>query len=400
MATKQFLTTTVHQEAITRISRVFDDFPRIYLSFSAGKDSTVMMHLVCEEARRRNREIGVLMVDLEAQYKMTIEHAAAMFDEYSDCIQPYWLALPLNLRNAVSQFEPQWECWDPLREEDWVREKHPYSTKSSAQFPWFRKGMEFEELVPAFGEWYAQGQLCACFVGIRCDESLNRWRAITRRRNSHFERLHWTTRAVEMVYNCYPLYDWRTRDVWVYHGKTGKRYNPLYDRMHRAGLTIHQQRICQPYGDDQRRGLWLYQIIEPDSWARVVARVNGANQGALYAGKSGNILGNMKVSKPENHTWQTFSHLLLESMPTPAAEHYRDKIAVFLKWYQERGFPNGIPDEGLPTDRKSPSWTRICKVLLRNDYWCKGLSFSQHKTEAFEKYQKLMKKRRQQWNII
>jgi predicted phosphoadenosine phosphosulfate sulfurtransferase len=52
------------------------------------------------------------------------------------------------------------------------------------------------------------------------------------------------------------------------------------------------------------------------------------------------------------------------------------------------------------TDKRKPSWTRIVKALLRNDYWCKGLSFSQNKTVAFEKYQKLMKKRRQEWKLI
>lgn len=400
MAEKQYLTEDVHQAAQNRIARIFDDFPRIYVSFSAGKDSTVMLHLVAAEARKRGRKIGVLMVDLEAQYKLTIQHAEVMFREHADVIEPYWLALPLNLRNAVSQFEPQWMCWHPDRKPDWVREPHPMSITDVSAFDWFRQGMEFEELVPAFGEWYAQGQLCACFVGIRCDESLNRWRAITKKRGSRFEGLCWTTRTVEMVYNAYPLYDWRTRDVWIYHGREGTRYNPLYDRMHRAGLTIHQQRICQPYGDDQRRGLWLYQIIEPETWAKVVARVNGANQGALYAGKSGNILGNLKIAKPDGHTWESFSQLLLESMPVPAAEHYRNKIAVFLHWYAARGYPDGIPDEGSTTDRTRPSWTRICKALLRNDYWCKGLSFTQQKTEAFSKYQKLMKRRRQQWNII
>lgn len=36
-----------------RIARTFDDFDRVCVSFSAGKDSTVMLHLVAEEARRR-----------------------------------------------------------------------------------------------------------------------------------------------------------------------------------------------------------------------------------------------------------------------------------------------------------------------------------------------------------
>src|SRR5690606_14042772 len=121
----------------------------------------------------------------------------------------------------------------------------------------------------------------------------------------------------------YPIYDWHTSDIWTYHGKTNKPYNRLYDRMHQAGLTPHQMRICQPYGDDQRQGLWLFHIIEPETWARIVARVNGANQGALYANESGNILGRIKIDKPEGHTWESFAHLLLDSMPAVVSEHYK-----------------------------------------------------------------------------
>jgi predicted phosphoadenosine phosphosulfate sulfurtransferase len=383
-----------------RISRVFDDFPRIYVSFSAGKDSGVMLHLVLDEAQRRKRKVGVLFVDLEAQYKMTIDYAAEMFKAYADWIEPYWVALPLNLRNAVSQFEPQWMCWDPDRRADWVREPHHSSITDESFFPFFRRRMEFEEFVPAFGHWYAQGKLCACFVGIRTDESLNRWRTISAGRKSSFEGLRWTTWIGSSLYNVYPIYDWRTEDIWIFNGKFKAPYNRLYDRMHQAGLTISQQRICQPYGDDQRKGLWLFHVIEPETWGRIVNRVSGANQGALYVQESGNVLGQRKVSKPDGITWQEYAHRLLESMPPSTAENYRNKIAVFLRWYAERGYRGGIPDEGPIADRSTPSWTRICRAMLRNDYWCKGLSFSQHKTEAFAKYQKLMKKRRAEWALI
>jgi predicted phosphoadenosine phosphosulfate sulfurtransferase len=173
--------------------------------------------------------------------------------------------------------------------------------------------------------------------------------------------------------------------------------------MHKAGVSIHLQRICQPYGDDQRRGLWLFHIIEPETWGRVVARVNGANSGALFNGEHGNINGMIKIFKPEGSTWQSFAKLLLESMPTKTKIHFENKIAIFLKWWEERGYPNGIPDEA-PIDeeshKKTPSWRRICKALLRNDYWCKGLSFTQTKAEAYERYLKIMKKRRQQWKMM
>jgi len=389
----------VLEAAQQRVAWAFDTFQKLYVSFSGGKDSTVMLHLVADEARRRSRKFGLLFIDLEGQYQYTIKHVRAMYDTYADIIEPYWVSLPIHLRNGVSQFQPHWVCWDPDKRTDWIREPDPLSITDHGHFPFFHYAMEFEEFTPKFGRWYAGGKTCGCFVGIRADESLNRYRTI-KRRKSMMENKPFTTWFGEGLFNVYPIYDWRTRDIWIYHARTGKLYNHLYDIMHKAGLSIHQMRICQPYGDDQRKGLWLFHLIEPDTWARVVARVNGANQGALYAQDSGNILGNIKISKPEGHTWESFARLLLESMPAKTREHYEDKVAVFLHWYSERGYFHGIiPDEG-PLTKDAPSWKRICKALLRNDYWCKGLSFSQHKSEAYEKYRKIMKRRRSEWGLI
>lgn len=395
---RHYLGVDVLSAARERIAWVFDNCPRIYVSFSGGKDSTVMLHLVMAEAIRRQRKVGLLFVDLEGQYKLTIDHVAAMYERYAEHVEPYWVALPLNLRNAVSQFEPQWMCWDPDRRDDWVRQPPPLAITDESAFPFFWRRMEFEEFVPAFGEWLGQGKLTACFVGIRTAESLNRWRTIMAGRKQTLSDRNWTTWVGGRLYNIYPIYDWQTADIWRYHALTGEPYNELYDRMHQAGLTIHQMRICQPYGDDQRKGLWLFHVIEPETWARVVARVNGANQGALYAQESGDILGRITITKPEGHTWKSFAELLLASMPEHSAEHYRNKIAVFLHWYQDRGYSHGIPDDGT-LDKSAPSWKRICKALLRNDYWCKGLSFSQHKSPAYEKYLKVMKARRQKWGL-
>lgn len=399
MSEKRLLGIDVHEATQRRIAWVFDRFPRTYVSFSGGKDSTVMLHLVMAEAARRQRKVGVLFIDLEGQYKLTIDHVREMYQTYAEWIEPFWVALPIHLRNAVSQFQSHWICWDQAARADWIRPLPPEGICHHGHFPFFRPGMEFEEFVPRFGEWYGQGKMTACFVGIRTQESLNRWRTIAAGHKQSLEGKTWSTWVQGALYNIYPIYDWHTEDIWTFHGKTGLPYNRLYDRMYQAGLTIHQARICQPYGDDQRKGLWLFQVIEPETWARVVARVNGANQGALYAQETGNILGRIKISKPAGHTWESFAMLILESMPPATSEHYKNKIAVYLRWHQVRGWPNGIPDEG-PLDKDNPSWTRICKALLRNDYWCKGLSFSQHKSGAYEKYKALMKKRRAAWGLI
>lgn len=388
-----------------RVSYAFDNFPRVYVSFSGGKDSSVMLHLVMDEAIKRNRKVGVLLVDLEGMYKITIEHIQAMYDLYADHIEPYWVCLPIALRNAVSVFEPRWCCWEPGK--DWIRQPPSMAiTLDNNPFPFYKfdpnHHMEFEEFVPEFGKWYGQGKLCACFVGIRSDESLNRYRTI-KAQKSMFEDKTFTTWLGEGLYNIYPIYDWRVGDIWLYNYRYHKPYNHLYDLMHGAGLTPSQMRICQPYGDDQRQGLWLFSVIEPETWGKVVARVNGANQGALYAREAGDILGRINIARPPGHTWQSFAMLLLESMPPQTKDHYEDKLSVFLHWWAERGYPDGIPDEADIHDeaaKKVPSWKRICKALLRNDYWCKGLSFTQTKSTAFEKYKKVMKRRRQSWGIF
>lgn len=394
----------VLEAAKQRISWTFDNFEKIYVSFSGGKDSTVMLHLVAEEAIKRKRRIGIMLVDLEGQYRVTIDHLEKCFDMYKGISDQYWICLPIHLRNAVSVYETHWICWEEEKKEAWIRTPPAMAITDTDYFPFFHKGMEFEEFVPLFGEWFSQGKSCACFVGIRTDESLNRFRTIASTSKVTHSGNKWTTKVTENVFNIYPVYDWKTEDLWIYHYKNKhKPSNELYDLMHKAGLTIHQMRICQPYGDDQRRGLWLFHIIEPETWCRVVARVNGANSGALYVQETGNINGYRRVSKPPQHTWRSFTELLVNSMPPRTKEHYENKLLVYRMWWSKRGYQEGIPDEAdyaLEAKRKVPSWRRACKAVLRNDYWCKGLSFTQHKSEAYEKYLTLMRKRKAEWNLI
>lgn len=98
----------VYSAAKERISWTFDNFEEIVISFSGGKDSTCMTHMVMEEAIKRKRKVGLFFIDWEVQYSLTIEHVQRVFDLYKDWIYPYWVALPLLGDNAGSQFEPEW----------------------------------------------------------------------------------------------------------------------------------------------------------------------------------------------------------------------------------------------------------------------------------------------------
>lgn len=397
MAGKVYQETSVYEASTDRISKSFDTFEKLYISFSGGKDSTVMTHLVLSEAKRRNRKVGLLIIDLEAQYSETIKHITEMVELYKDHIDLHWFCGELMLRNAVSNYQPRWTCWDAQKESEWVREKPEYASDLT-QYDFYVPKMEFEEFMVLFGQWYSDGDLTGAFIGIRSDESLHRYKAITSRKDGLMcNNWKWTTKVSANLFNVYPIYDWRTEDIWTYHGVfPDKCHNEIYDKMTMAGVKISQQRLCQPYGDDQRRGLWLYHLLEPETWYKLIVRVNGVNSGSMYVQENGNISGYHKITKPEGHTWESFCNLLLATMPSKTRDHYHARFKKFIHCWRDRGYevmPQEVPIE-LENKCWAPSWRRLCKVLLRNDYWCKGLGQTQPKSEAYEKFKDIKRQRK------
>lgn len=393
MARKKYLPISVLDAARERISLTFDSVERVYIAFSGGKDSSVMMHLVMEEAIKRGVKVAVMFIDFEAQYANTVSHVLEMFKMYEDYIDPHWICMPMLLRNAVTNYEPRWTCWEQGREDIWIRPK-PKGCKTEKDYPFAISGMEFEEFIVLFGEWYGQGKRTAGFIGIRAQESLHRYCAIAtwEKRDLMLHNRRWTTKVVAETYNVYPIYDWMTEDIWRFHGKyPEKPHNRTYDLMQMAGVKLSQQRLCQPFGDDQRRGLHLFHILEPETWCKLISRVNGANTGALYVQESGNIMGYNRITLPPGHTWRSFTNLLLRTMPPKTREHYIKRFKKFIIGWNRRGYSE-IPDESPPeleANSWAPSWRRMCKTLLRNDYWCKGLGFSQPKSDAWQRYKEL-----------
>lgn len=424
---KTYLNKNVYEAATERIKFIFNNFERVCVSFSGGKDSAIVLNLVLDYMRinKIEQKIGVLFVDLEGQYHETIKYIEKTFNDNADLIDPYWVCLPINLRNAVSVYQPFWCCWDPGLEDKWIRPFPDFNAiTNQPYFPFYRYRMEFEEFVPEFGKWYSQGKRTACLVGIRSDESLNRYRTIVSDSKTTYMNMQWTTKLFNNVYNAYPIYDWRTEDIWIANAKMGWEYNKLYDLFYKAGISIHDMRICQPYGDDQRIGLNLFRIIEPETWAKVVNRVSGANFGNIYCGTK--AIGFRNVSLPKGHTWKSYTKLLLASLPTAARDHYRLHFKSFMRYWNKKGC--GIPDDvidklpssaivtdristrgaknkkivrykkiedaldgDIESNRHAPTWRRMAMCILKNDHLCKGLSFTQTKNQV-EKQKQLIEK--------
>jgi predicted phosphoadenosine phosphosulfate sulfurtransferase len=389
---KVYTDTDVLTAAFSRIERVFDEFDNVYVSVSGGKDSSVMVQLIDMVAKRMNRTYDVLYIDFEAQYKATIDHIYEL--KKLPCIRDFYhICLPMALRNAVSVLQPKWICWDVNSKDLWVRDLPKDSiNESNNPFPFFLKGQEFEEFIIYFAKWYAEkyGGLCACCVGIRADESLNRFRTVAfADKKVTLKNLPWTTliHPTETVYNVYPIYDWRAEDIWGAVSKLDLKHNIIYDLMWQNGLTIYEQRLCQPYGDDQRNGLDQFRSLEYETWSKILNRVNGVNFGNIYCKTS--ALGNIKSMKPEFLTWQEYSIFLLESIGLYNKDleiHYVEKIDKFFAWYEQNEHLSikDIPDTTDLHDeqlKRAASWRRIARAIERNDFYMKRLSFSQNKRD-------------------
>ena len=406
----------VYTAAKERIEYIFDEFEHICISFSGGKDSGTVLNMCIDEARKRKRKIGVLFIDLEAFYKKTIEFVERMLENNKDVLEPYWICLPMESPNSLSYLEPTWIWWDKEKEPIWVRpmpKKEYVINEENNPLGFYKKNMPFEEFIKHFGNWYGKGEKTATLVGIRTDESLNRFRAIAGTKSMYKDK-NYSTKVNKNVYNFYPIYDWSVEDIWTYNGKFQKDYNKLYDLFYKAGVSIHKMRVDEPFGNEAKAGLSMFRVIEPDTWAKVVNRVSGANFGNIY---SGNKIMTAHYKLPKNHTWKSFTFFLLDTLPPEISEHYKIKFSKFIKYWVEKGCPvseehikimeetcpdaiinthefsrrgkgdkevikfTKVVDEIPGVDNKDDvlTWRRMAMCIIKNDYTCKSLSFGMTK---------------------
>ncbi|EBQ5236472.1 DUF3440 domain-containing protein [Salmonella enterica] len=404
MPDKILLNSNVYEESKRRIEWMFDTFHNVCISFSGGKDSTVLFHISGDIARQKGCKFSVLFIDWEAQFTHTINHVCEMKKMYHDVIDVfYWVALPLTTVNGVSQITPEWIAWE--KDLAWIRLPPEGAITNEEYFPFYNYAMTFEEFIPAFSEWLSDNKGMIMATGMRADESLNRFMSIASQKKLRYaDDKPWTTGSKKgFYYTASPLYDWKFSDIWVYNARYSKIYNPIYELMYQAGVPLGSMRICEPFRTEQRRGLWLYHILEPLTWEKMCFRVAGAHSGSIYCNQSGPFFAlNSTVTKPSHFTWKEYAYFLLDSMPEKTAEHYKNKIAIYIRWYKTHGFILDIPDQ-QDKDlgyKDIPSWRRICKTLLKNDFWCRTLSFSPNKSSNYDNYLKRIKGKRKLWGGI
>lgn len=409
-----YKSTDVYTAANERIDFIFKNFPRIYLSFSGGKDSGVMLNLVLDYMRKNGitKKIGVQILDNEANYSHSLTFMHSILQKNLDLLDVYWCCLPITLPCTVSSYAIDWQCYGEKDKARWIRPMpdQPYVVNmENHKFDFFREDMTYGEFWDGFAEWYSQGELTANLIGIRASESLNRFRAILNEDKEMLQGKQWTKKNTAHAYNVYPIYDWRTEDIWKANGMFEWEYNKLYDVFYRAGVPVGKMRVASPFMSESKSSLSLYRVIDPDCWARLCARVQGANFVATY----GKQLNYHSFSLPNGHTWKSFVKFLLDTLPQEVAANFKSRFIQSIKYWgrigrglseeiiadlKEKGVKfklNGTTAHGgndlqrvvikVPPDNldclncdnsKVTSWKRFAITILKNDHTCKYMGLA------------------------
>ncbi len=222
------------------------------------------------------------------------------------------------------------------------------------------------------------------------------------------------------------MYDWSYSDVWHANSLFGYDYNKLYDLYYMAGLSPDQMRVASPFNDYAKDSLNLYRVLDPQTWVKLIGRVQGANFAALYGRTK--ALGYRNITLPEGHTWESYTRFLLATLPSRLRQNYIKKFQTSINFWHTIGggleertiqelldhgyhirrngvsnytvmknsrviFEGKIPDhtDDIKSTKDIPSWKRMCFCILKNDHICRFMGFNL--TREQQKKLELLKKK-------
>jgi predicted phosphoadenosine phosphosulfate sulfurtransferase len=293
-------TENVLDAAQKRITFLFDNYDNIQLSFSGGKDSTVLFHLLNEEAKHRNRKFIVYFQDQEAEYTATIDLIEWVMQQPN--VIPLWYQVPIFMTNAASH--QQLFLWAWGENEKWVRERNPIAIHNiEGKYP-----KRFHK----FNLWVGQNLRklpgrSISIVGLRAEESPDRRFVLFGEDSEMF----WLRRINE-PHKAYPIIDWKYKDIWKYLIDGSFKYNRIYDKMYMLGHDLRTMRVSNLIHEKAFRCLSDLQELEPNTYEKLEARLQGVHTAAIYSRE--NLMYSIKELPERFRTWKEYKDFLLDSI--------------------------------------------------------------------------------------
>lgn len=290
----------VLEAAQKRVAFLFDSYDNISLSFSGGKDSTALFHLVNTEATKRGRKFILYFQDQEAEYQATIDFVEWAMTQPS--VIPMWYQVPIFMTNAASH--QQLFLWAWGENENWIREKNPIAIQSIDK--------RYPKRFHKFNLWVGQNLkhlegTSVSIIGLRAEESPDR-RFVMFGEDSD---LFWLRRK-NTPHKAYPIIDWAYTDVWKYLIENNLRYNKIYDKMYMLGGNLRHFRVSNLVHEKAFRCLTDLQELEPETYDKLEKRLHGVHTAAIY-GKE-NMVYSIKTLPESFKSWKEYKDFLLNSI--------------------------------------------------------------------------------------
>ena len=256
-----------------RIKNVFANSVPVYMSFSGGKDSLCMADMVLKLIRAGEIDpklLTVLFIDEEAIYdsieKKVMEWrskfimAGARFD---------WWCIEVKHFSAYNQLtaDESYTCWDHTQEDKWCRRPPPFAIRNHPQL---KPGIDnYQSFLPKV----TMDGIMIC--GVRATESVQRLQ--------YMAALNMGANGTITKKNTiYPIYDWKTVDVWLYLRENNLDIPEVYLWMYQTGINRNLLRISQFFSVDCVSSLLHIAEFEPGLWDRILRREPNAYLALLY----------------------------------------------------------------------------------------------------------------------
>jgi len=262
----------VLEAAKDRVKYVFDHYPdeRIFVNFSGGKDSSCVLFLCFQHAQSQGRKFNIIFVDQEIENIITINYIESIREKYKDQFNKFYWVCPQMWRKVTFLDDRVIEVWSKDVEKN-VRPfpKDCFHHDMTMKMP--KKSSLIRKISASF---YAQQKIqnCAFLIGLRAEESLRRYVAVTSK--DGIPGIPWSSRGTgKGNMNFYPIYDWYDKDDWKYIVDNDFPYNPIYDLYWQKNIPVQEMRTASILNINALKKIEIIKEVDIDYYDMIVRKI-------------------------------------------------------------------------------------------------------------------------------
>ena len=285
---KVYLNTSVYDESKRRIKELLPNYDNILIMFTGGKDCTVVLYLVeeCLNEMGLKKPININYFDEELIPKEEMEFVNRLKETGKYNILHYCLPFKTNIQ--VLNKKTEFIFWDKKRKKEWFREPPKDAITQINNKDVIINDYNIDTQIKIAMN-FLKGSIIA-FSGHRADESNLAYRNIISAKRPYIVS-SFSNRVVKSK----PIYDWSTKDVFLYLKKNNKDYNRIYNHLVWCGLPL---RNSLPINDNGLKQIEIYKQYDSDYYNHMIKLLPNLEVTARYT----NDLSFDKITKKYGHT--------------------------------------------------------------------------------------------------